>query len=284
MSDFGKFVDAFTPAEVAEKVKTVGVDKANMGFFPLVILSMMAGAFISFAAMYYTVVMTDANLAYGVAQLLGGLVFALGFILVVIAGAELFTGNTLVIMACAKGQVSFASLMRNWGIVYVGNAVGALVTVYLVYLSGYLGNADYGVGVTALKAGLAKVDHSTTEAFVRGLFCNVLVCLGSWMVYASRSVTDKVMAVLFPISGFVAMGFEHSIANMYMIPIAMVAAMDEAVVAAGQFDAAQLQTLDFGGLMGNLIPVTLGNIVGGAGFVAMAYYFVYVYDGWTRNN
>lgn len=284
MSDFGKFVDAFTPAEVAEKVKTLGVDKAKMGFFPLVILSMMAGAFISFAAMYYTVVMTDANQAYGMAQLLGGLVFALGFILVVIAGAELFTGNTLVVMACAKGQVSFAALMRNWGIVYVGNAIGALVMVYLVYLSGYLGNADYGVGVTALKTGLAKVDHSTTEAFVRGLFCNVLVCLGSWMVYASRSVTDKVMAVLFPISGFVAMGFEHSIANMYMIPIAMVAATDQAVVAAGQFDAAQLQTLDFGGLLGNLIPVTLGNIVGGAGFVAMAYYLVYVYDGWTRSN
>lgn len=121
------------------------------------------------------------------------------------------------------------------------------------------------------------MDHTTTEAFVRGLFCNVLVCLGSWMVYASRSVTDKVMAVLFPISGFVAMGFEHCVANMYMIPIAMIAATDQAIVAAGHFDAAQLATLDFGGLMGNLIPVTLGNIVGGAGFVAMAYYLVYVY-------
>jgi formate transporter len=257
MSDFGKFVDAFTPAEVAEKVKTVGVDKANMSIIPLVILSLMAGAFISFAAMYYTVVMTDAGAAYGLARLVGGLVFALGFILVVIAGAELFTGNTLVVMAYAKGQVSFRSLMRNWGIVYIGNLVGALVTVYLVYLSGYLSDGNLGVGVTAIK--------------------NVLVCLGSWMVYASRSVTDKVMAVLFPISGFVAMGFEHCVANMYMIPIAMIAATDQAIVAAGHFDAAQLATLDFGGLMGNLIPVTLGNIVGGAGFVAMAYYLVYVY-------
>ena len=264
MSDFGKFVDAFTPAEVAEKVKTVGVDKANMSIIPLVILSLMAGAFISFAAMYYTVVMTDAGAAYGLARLVGGLVFALGFILVVIAGAELFTGNTLVVM-------------RNWGIVYIGNLVGALATVYLVYLSGYLSDGNLGVGVTAIKTGLAKVDHTTTEAFVRGLFCNVLVCLGSWMVYASRSVTDKVMAVLFPISGFVAMGFEHCVANMYMIPIAMIAATDQAIVAAGHFDAAQLATLDFGGLMGNLIPVTLGNIVGGAGFVAMAYYLVYVY-------
>lgn len=278
MSDFGKFVDAFTPAEVAEKVKTVGVDKANMSIIPLVILSLMAGAFISFAAMYYTVVMTGAGDAYGLARLVGGLVFALGFILVVIAGAELFTGNTLVVMAYAKGQVSFAGLMRNWGIVYVGNLIGALVTVYLVYLSGYLDNDSYGVGATALKAGLAKVELTTTEAFVRGLFCNVLVCLGSWMVYASRSVTDKVMAVLFPISGFVAMGFEHCVANMYMIPIAMIAAADQAIVATSQLSPEQLQALDFGGLIGNLIPVTLGNIVGGAGFVAMAYYLVYVYS------
>lgn len=277
MSDFGKFVDAFTPAEVAEKVKTIGVDKANMSIIPLVVLSLMAGAFISFAAMYYTVVMTDAGSAYGLARLMGGVVFALGFILVVIAGAELFTGNTLVVMAYAKGQVSFKALMRNWSIVYLGNLVGALVTVYLVYLSGYLDNGNYGVGATALKAGLAKVDLTTTEAFVRGLFCNVLVCLGSWMVYASRSVTDKVMAVLFPISGFVAMGFEHCVANMYMIPIAMIAATDQAIVAASHLSPAQLQSLDFAGLMANLIPVTLGNIVGGAGFVAMAYYLVYVY-------
>ncbi|MCC5796428.1 MAG: formate/nitrite transporter family protein [Methylophaga sp.] len=284
MSDFGKFVDAFTPAEVAEKVKTVGVDKANMPLLPLVVLSLMAGAFISFAAMYYTVVMTDANMAYGLSRLIGGLVFALGFILVVVAGAELFTGNTLVVMAYAKRQISFLGLMRNWGIVYFGNAIGALVTVYLVYLSGYLGNAEYGVGVTAIKTGLAKVELTTTEAFVRGLFCNVLVCLGSWMVYASRSVTDKVMAVLFPISGFVAMGFEHSIANMYMIPIAMVAAADQAIVAASQLDASQLQALDFSGLMGNIVPVTLGNIVGGVGFVAMAYYLVYVYSGPSQKN
>lgn len=278
MSDFGKFVDAFTPAEVAEKVKTIGVDKANMSLMPLVILSLMAGAFIAFAAMYYTVIMTGAGDAYGMARFMGGLVFALGFILVVIAGAELFTGNTLVIMAYAKKQVSFAALMRNWGIVYVGNMVGALVTVYLVYLSGYLNNADYQVGVTAIQTGVTKVDLSVTEAFFRGLLCNVLVCLGSWMVYASRSVTDKVLAVLFPISGFVAMGFEHSVANMYMIPVAMAAATDNAIVAAGQFDAAQLQNLNFTGFLGNLIPVTLGNIVGGAGFVAMAYYLVYVYS------
>lgn len=277
MTDFGKFVDAFTPAEVADKVKTLGVVKANMALFPLVILSLMAGAFIAFGAMYYTVAITDSSVGYGLTKLIGGLVFALGFILVVIAGAELFTGNTMVVMAYAKRCISFADLMRNWGIVYIGNAVGALVTVYLVWLSGYLHDAHHLVGATALKVGLAKVDHSLTEAFVRGLFCNVLVCLASWMVYASRTVTDKVLAVLFPISAFVAMGFEHCIANMYIIPVAMLASMDPAIVAASGLDATELAKLSATGMAGNIVPVTLGNIVGGAGFVAMAYYVVFVY-------
>ncbi|MCX4187648.1 formate/nitrite transporter family protein [Methylophaga sp. OBS4] len=278
MSDFGKFVDAFTPAEVAEKVKTLGVVKANMPAFPLVILSLMAGAFIAFGAMYYNLVITDSHASYGITKLVGGLVFSLGFILVVIAGAELFTGNTLVIMAYAKGEVGFWGLMRNWGIVYIGNAIGALVMVYLVYLSGYLDNAHHLVGATAIKVGLSKVDHTMTEAFVRGLFCNVLVCLASWMVYASRTVTDKVLAILFPISAFVAMGFEHCIANMYMIPVAILASMDPSIVAASGIDAALLANLSLHGLISNIIPVTLGNIVGGAGFVAMAYYLVFVFS------
>jgi len=275
MTDFGKFIDAFTPAEVAEKVKTVGVKKANMALLPLVILSLMAGAFIAFGAMYYTVVMTDSGLGYGAAKMLGGLAFSLGFILVVIAGAELFTGNTLVVMACVNKRISFMQLMRNWGIVYVANIVGALTMVYLVYLSGYLSNAHDAVGATAIKAGLAKVSHTPTEAFVRGLFCNVLVCLASWMVYAARSAIDKIWVVLFPISAFVAMGFEHCIANMYMIPIAIIASLDPNIVAAGHFDAAALANLSIEGLLGNLIPVTLGNIVGGVGFVALTYYIVY---------
>lgn len=277
MSDFGKFVDAFTPAEVAEKVKTIGVDKATMALFPLVILSLMAGAFIAFGAMYYTVAITDSGMSYGLSKIVGGLTFTLGFILVVVAGAELFTGNTLVVMAWAKGKVSLTDLLRCWLIVYMGNAIGAFVMVYLVYLSGYLDNAHHAVGVTALKTGLAKVDHTLTESFVRGLFCNVLVCLASWMVYASRTVTDKVLAVLFPISAFVAMGFEHCIANMYMIPIAILASVDPAILAVSGLDADALQNLNLVGFVHNIVPVTLGNIVGGVVFVAMAYYLVYVH-------
>jgi formate/nitrite transporter len=278
MSDFGKFVDAFTPAEVAEKVKTIGVLKANMPMFSLIILSLMAGAFIAFGAMYYTIAMTEPSAAYGMSKVVGGLAFALGFILVVIAGAELFTGNNLVVMAWAKGEVSLAALLKNWLVVYSANAVGAFVMVYLVYISGFLNDAHHMVGVTAIKAGLAKVDHSTTEAFVRGIFCNALVCLASWMVYASRTVSDKVLAVLFPISAFVAMGFEHCIANMYMIPAAIVASWDPAIVAASGFEPAVLANLDLAGFINNIVPVTLGNIVGGAVFVAMAYYLVFVYN------
>jgi formate/nitrite transporter len=282
MSDFGKFVDAFTPAEVAVKVKTVGVDKANMPLVSLVILSMMAGAFIAFGAMYYTVTITDSSMAYGMTKLVGGLAFSLGFILVVIAGAELFTGNTLVLMAWAKGKVSLGALLKNWGIVYIGNTIGALVMVCLVYLSGYLDAHHHQVGVTAMNAGLAKVDNTLIESFVLGLFCNVLVCLASWMVYASRTVSDKVLAILFPISAFVAMGFEHCIANMYMIPVAILASMDPSVVAASGVEAAQLDALSLSGFLANVIPVTIGNIIGGGVFVAMTYYLVFVYSTAAR--
>lgn len=278
MSDFGKFVDAFTPAEVAEKVKTVGVYKANMPLLSLVILSLMAGAFIAFGAMYYTVAITDSHVSYGITKLIGGVAFTLGFTLVVIAGAELFTGNTLVVMAWAKGKVSLAGLLRNWSIVYVCNAIGAFVMVYLVYLSGYLNGHHHMIGATAMKVGLAKVDNTLVQSFVKGIFCNVLVCLASWMVYASRTVSDKVLAIIFPISAFVAMGFEHCIANMYMIPVAILASLDPAIVSASGMDPNVLGNLSLTGFLNNIIPVTIGNIVGGAGFVAMAYFFVFVYS------
>jgi formate/nitrite transporter len=277
MSEFAKFVDAFTPAEVADKVKTLGVSKANMPFLPLLVLSMMAGAFISFGAMYYTVAMTHPADAYGAAKVLGGLAFSLGFILVVIVGGELFTGNNLIVMAWAKRRVSLARLLKNWSLVYFGNALGALMTVYLVFASGFLDSSHYGVGATALKVGLAKVDLTTSEAFVRGIFCNALVCLASWMVYASRTVVDKVFSIIFPISAFVAMGFEHCIANTFMIPLAMVASLNSEIVAASGISAEAMQNLTISGFMDNLIPVTLGNIFGGSVMVGMSLYVIYLY-------
>jgi len=277
MSDFAKYVDAFTPAEVAKKVKTLGVSKANMPFLQLLVLSMMAGAFISFGAMYYTIAMTHPAEAYGAAKMLGGLAFSLGFILVVIAGGELFTGNNLIVMALAKRQITLLCVLKNWSLVYLGNAVGALITVYLVFASGFLDGAHHAVGATALKVGLAKVDLSTSEAFVRGIFCNSLVCLASWMVYASRTVMDKVFAVIFPISAFVAMGFEHCIANMFMIPLAIVASLDPEIVTVSGLSAEALQNLNLSGFISNLIPVTLGNIFGGTIMVGMSLYTVYLY-------
>jgi len=277
MTEFAKFADAFTPAEVALKVKTLGVSKAKMAFLPLLVLSMMAGAFISFGAMYYTVAMTHPAEAYGAAKILGGLAFSLGFILVVIAGGELFTGNNLIVLAWAKGKVSTKQILKNWSLVYLGNALGALLTVYLVYASGFLNGGHHGIGAAALKMGLAKADLSTSEAFFRGVFCNSLVCLASWMVYASRTVVDKVFAVIFPISAFVAMGFEHCIANMFMIPVAIVASLNPEIVAASGLSADAMQNLTVSGFIHNVIPVTLGNIFGGSVMVGMSLYVIYLY-------
>lgn len=275
MSD-PSFFDAFSPPQVAARMRTVGVAKATMPALQIITLALIAGAFIAFGAMYYTVVMTEVEAAYGPARLLGGIAFSLGFILVIIAGAELFTGNNLIIMAWAGKQVSTTALLRNWGLVYFANALGAFASVLFVYYSGYLEAGNHAVGATAVQSAVAKVDHGFVEAFTRGLLCNALVCLASWMCSAARSVTDKILSVLFPISGFVAMGFEHCVANMYMIPIGIVAAQDPAILEAAGYTAADLQNLDAAGFFNNLVPVTLGNIVGGAGFVALVYYFIYL--------
>lgn len=270
------FTDPFSPPEVADKMRSIGVTKATMSFSQLIVLALIAGAFISFGAMYYTVVMTDPAEAWGASRMLGGIAFSLGFVLVVIAGAELFTGNNLIVMAWAGGMVSTPQILRNWGLVYLGNMIGAFGTLFLLYLSGYLDGNHHQVGVTAIKVAIHKVDHEFTQAFFLGLFCNALVCLASWMCYAARSVTDKILAILLPISSFVAMGFEHCIANMFMIPLGIVASWNPDIVAAGNFTPEQMALLDFNGFIGNIIPVTLGNIVGGAVLVALVYYFIYL--------
>jgi formate/nitrite transporter len=272
-------LDSYAPAQVAERVHTTGVKKATMPAQQILVLAAIAGAFISFGAMYYTVAVTAPGASYGPSQVLGGFVFSLGFILVVIAGAELFTGNNLVVMAWASGDIAFRVLLRNWALVYVGNFFGCLASVFFVYLSGYLHGGNYQVGATAVRIALKKVDHGLLEAFVLGMLCNALVCLASWVSYAARTAADKVLVIIFPVSAFVAMGFEHCIANMYLVPIGMVAATDPAVVAAGEVSAEALQALSLGVfLVKNLIPVTLGNIAGGAGLVALVYYFVYLHN------
>ena len=254
--------DAYSPSQIAQLVENLGVRKACLPKNQIVILSILAGAFIAFGAMFYTVVITGNNLGFGVERLLGGMAFTLGLILVVIGGAELFTGNNLIVMAWADGKISMTQLLTNWGLVYVGNFVGALACVALVRFSGTLELGAGAVASTAVAIANAKVELSFAEAFIRGILCNTLVCLAIWLSYASHQVPGKILCILFPISAFVALGFEHSIANMYLIPIGMLASGTG---------------IDTFVLLGNLVPVTLGNIVGGSVFVALVYWDIYLH-------
>ncbi|MBT7614000.1 MAG: formate transporter FocA, partial [Rhodospirillaceae bacterium] len=208
---------------------------------------------------------------FGVARMAGGLVFALGLILVVLGGAELFTGNNLMVMAAASRRISLGALLRAWGIVFIGNLVGAVGTALLVFLADHHLLADGGVGRTALAIGAAKTELPFLRAFFMGILCNVLDCLAVWLCYGAHSTTDKLLAILFPIAAFVAAGFEHSVANMYFIPQAMlVDAFSDVALAPAP------ASLGFGGLVANLIPVTLGNIVGGGVLVGLVYWFIYL--------
>ena len=253
--------DAYPPAQVALLVEQVGVKKATLPAVPTLALGLLAGAFIAFGAMFSTLVMTDNPLGLGPGRLLGGLAFSLGLVLVVVGGAELFTGNNLVVMAWAARKITSAQLARNWTLVYAANLVGSLGTALMVVWSGTL---DFGGGAvedTAIAIAQAKVALGFSEAFFGGILCNVLVCLAVWLCFAAHDVAGKVLAIILPISGFVALGFEHSVANMYLIPIAMLAGAEGVTVA---------------GFLANLLPVTLGNIVGGGVFVALIYWLIYL--------
>ena len=248
--------DAYRPAEIAELIETAGVGKARLPVVQMVVLAMLAGAFIGFGAAAFTMTMTGADGAFGPARVLGGAVFSLGLILVLVGGAELFTGNALMVMAAVDGRISTGLLLRNWGWVYLGNLVGGAGLAVVVGLSGVL---DGPMGATAAGIAVAKAELPAVEAFFRGVLCNALVCLAVWLSFAARSVAGKVMAILWPITAFVLLGFEHSVANMYFFPQGWAAGAD----------------VNVGAALGNLVWVTLGNIVGGAGGVALAYRFAF---------
>ena len=262
--------DAFSPKEIADKVHNVGVTKAHLPVLPTMMLGVLAGAFIGLGALYFTLVVSDPQLPFGIARVLGGVVFSLGLILVVIGGAELFTGNNLLVMAWADGKITTAEMLRNWALVYASNAVGAIGLAAVVYLSHHAEMNQGAVGLAYVKIAAAKTALPFWDAFFKGVLCNLLVCLAVWMAMAGRSVTDKVFAIIFPISAFVAAGFEHSVANMYFIPLGIMLKGGAAVPA-----GIDLASLDWGGFAGNLIPVTLGNIFGGSVMVALVYYLIY---------
>ena len=284
--------DALLPPEMAARAETLGVRKAEMPFLKMFMLSVLAGAFISLGAMFATTIgagtmaVTSAdgavafsiNLPYGITRLLMGLVFSLGLILVVVGGAELFTGNNLIVMAWANGKVTGSALLRNWLIVYVGNFVGALGTVILMFLTRQYTFGANAVGVTALRIGVAKVDLTLFQAIALGILCNGLVCLAVWLSYSARSTTDRILAVLFPITAFVAAGFEHSIANMYFIPYAlMIKNFDPGFIATVGSNVSKLDLLTWQAFFfKNLLPVTIGNIIGGTVLVAALYWAIFL--------
>jgi len=252
--------DAFAPREIARRVEEAGVAKARLALLPLVMLGMLAGAFIALGSLYYVIVASDPALPHALQRVLGGLVFSLGLFLVVVAGAELFTGNNLIAMAWADGRVSTRELLRNWTVVCAANFAGAALIAALAYWSGHA----EAYAATYLKIAAAKTALAPAEAFFRGVLCNVLVCLAVWMALAGRSVADKLLAVAFPVSAFVAAGFEHSIANMFFLPLAMLR------------QAGAGLPVDASGLWRNLPVVIAGNIAGGSVLVALVYYVIYV--------
>ncbi len=252
--------DAYSPREIAMHVEEVGVAKARLPVLDTLALSVLAGAFIAFGAMFSTLVVTGNDVGFGLNRLIGGVAFSLGLILVVVAGAELFTGNNQIVMAWADRKITSLQLLRNWTLVFAGNFVGSVGAAVLVYLSGVLQLGDGAFGANAAQVASAKVALPFIEAFFRGVLCNALVCLAIWLCFAAHSVTDKILAIIFPISAFVALGFEHSIANMYFIPLGWLLDADGVSVAS---------------FLGNLIPVSLGNIVGGSVFVALVYWLIY---------
>jgi formate/nitrite transporter len=260
---------------MAERMENVGVKKVQLDCWSMFALAVLAGAFIGLGAEFSTLVITDSELGFGVSRLLGGIVFSLGLVLVVIAGAELFTGNNLIVMAWVSGKLTLGQVMRNWIIVYFGNLVGSLLTVMLVYLTRQWTFANYHVGVTALNIANAKVNLSFAEGLARGILCNALVCLAVWICLSGRSVTDKILAIVFPITAFVASGFEHSIANMYFIPMGLLLKGEPQIVDAAGRVAGDLVNLNLQGFVGNLISVTTGNIFGGGFMVAVVYWFIY---------
>ncbi len=269
-------IDAYAPAEMAQRVHNVGVAKARLPAVDSLILAVLAGAFIGLGAAFATLTTTNPAMGFGPTRVLGGLAFSLGLILVVVAGAELFTGNNMVAMAWASRSISTRQILRNWGLVYVGNFFGSVGTALLVYWSGTWSLGDNGVAMNALGIAAAKCDLGWTEAFVRGVLCNALVCLAVWLCHSARSTTDKILAIIWPISAFVALGFEHCIANMYFIPLGMLLKAHPGLVASLGMGSGELAGLNGQSFIHNLIPVTLGNIAGGTLMVAGVYWFAYL--------
>jgi formate/nitrite transporter len=269
-------MDAFAPGEIAGLVETRGVAKANAGAVTSLVLGVLAGAFIGLGAVLSTTILTGSTPGSGAARWVAGIGFSLGLILVVVAGAELFTGNNLLVMALVSRRITVGLLLRNWIFVYVGNFVGAMSIVVMVWLAEWWKQSDGAVGATALSVAAAKTSLPFGVVLMRGVLANALVCLAVWLATGGRTVTDKIVAIILPISAFVAAGFEHSVANMYFIPIGLLLEREPTVTAGTTATNEQLASLDIVGFANNLAAATVGNVIGGAVLVGLVYWFVYL--------
>jgi formate/nitrite transporter len=262
--------EAYSPAEIQDKVEKLGVKKARMPFLPEFMLSIVAGGSIALGGMFFVIILADPTLGFAFQRLFGGIVFALGLALVMIGGAELFTGNCLIVMAWSNGQIRTGELLRNWTVVWFGNLVGALGIVFLLFMAHFADLNSGNVGTAIVKLAVGKLTPDMTTIFFKGILCNILVCLGVWLAYAGRSVADKMSGMVLPVACFVAAGFEHCVANMFFLPMAWVLS-ETGHVAAG----VDVSAITMANIVHNLIPATLGNIVGGAGFVGGIYWLIY---------
>lgn len=270
--------DALLPQETANRVEESGVTKATRDQATLLILAILAGAFIALGAMFANLVSVETSdaIPFGLSRILIGLAFSLGMIMVVVCGAELFTGDVLMTVAWASGRISGSSLARAWAVVFGGNFIGAAGTAGLVFVSGHLDMNSDGVGAAALASALGKVSIPLWNAFWLGVLCNVLVCLAVWGSLAARSVTDKVLIVAIPITAFVASGFEHSIANIYTVTLGILIKWFGDPVLSVDFASGRMGLLNPARFALSLAVVTLGNLVGGAVLVAFVYWLAFL--------
>jgi formate transporter len=250
-----------SPEEMGQQLESIALKKISYPWWRTFVLAILGGIFISFGAMFATTVGAGTStIPYGLSKLLAGVSFSLGLILVIIGGAELFTGSTIVSVGIANKKISLLKLIKNWAIVYSGNFVGSVLIALLMFLGKQYMCGNAIVGLSVMMTALTKLQHSFIEAMALGILCNMLVCLAIWLSYSTKSIAGKIIAMIFPITAFVAAGFEHSVANMYFVPMAwLIKNFDPSFVV--NMNVSDLTWSHF--LLNNLIPVTVGNIIGG---------------------
>lgn len=264
------------PKEIFERLVEIGKNKMNLKFYKMIILSFLAGIYISIGGSLYTMITQDIKIGSGFAQFLGGSVFSVGLIFVVLTGAELFTGNNLILVTILKKEEKIFKLIKNWFFVFLGNLIGSIFYAYLIFLSKIYEYNSYSWGIKAILIANNKINLSFIEALSRGILCNILVCLAVLMAIGSKSYISKIFSIYFPIMAFVASGFEHSVANMYFIPIGIFLKSDKNLISLINLDVSKINFTNF--LIKNLLPVTIGNIIGGAIIIGFLYYLVYLKD------